>query len=293
MLTRVEEILFASMIFFLMVAMGTTLTLENFKKAVQSKKPLMIGMLSQFGFMPLIAFGLSNIFGLSPMFSIGLILVGCTPGGTTSNLLTYYAKGDVALSISMTITSTVLAAIMMPFLFWLYCSGFNAEQIQIPYKSIIGSIIILIIPVLLGIKIRSSNQRLALKIEKIGSFLGILMILFLLIVMIPKNFELLNKTTWEMYISAILITVLGYFFGYVFSKFLNLTERQSTTVSLETGIQNGPLTIAVILLSFPENQINEILWMPLLYALFVPVTSSLATYYFYLKSKKNQKELVS
>ncbi|EMJ89369.1 bile acid:sodium symporter [Leptospira meyeri] len=292
MLTRVEEILFASMIFFLMVAMGTTLTLENFKKAIQSKRPLLIGMLSQFGFMPLIAFALSNIFGLSPLFSVGLILVGCTPGGTTSNLLTYYAKGDVALSISMTITSTVLAAVMMPFLFWLYCSGFNAEQIQIPFKSIIGSIIILIIPVLVGIKIRSSNQRLALKIEKIGSILGILMILFLLIVMIPKNFELLNKTTWEMYISAILITVLGYFFGYAFSKFLNLTERQSTTVSLETGIQNGPLTIAVILLSFSESQINEILWMPLLYALFVPVTSSLATYYFYLKSKKNQKELV-
>ncbi|TGL51198.1 transporter [Leptospira meyeri] len=292
MLTRVEEILFASMIFFLMVAMGTTLTLENFKKAIQSKRPLLIGMLSQFGFMPLIAFALSNIFGLSPLFSVGLILVGCTPGGTTSNLLTYYAKGDVALSISMTITSTILAAVMMPFLFWLYCSGFNAEQIQIPFKSIIGSIIILIIPVLVGIKIRSSNQRLALKIEKIGSILGILMILFLLIVMIPKNIELLNKTTWEMYISAILITVLGYFFGYAFSKFLNLTERQSTTVSLETGIQNGPLTIAVILLSFSESQINEILWMPLLYALFVPVTSSLATYYFYLKSKKNQKELV-
>lgn len=96
-----------------MVAMGTTLTVENFKKAVHSKKPLLIGMISQFGFMPLIAFGLAIGFGLSPLFSIGLILVGCTPGGTTSNLLTYYAKGDVALSISMTITSTILAIVMI------------------------------------------------------------------------------------------------------------------------------------------------------------------------------------
>ncbi|XDD54324.1 bile acid:sodium symporter [Leptospira sp. WS4.C2] len=289
MLTRVEEILFASMIFFLMVAMGTTLTVENFKKAVHSKKPLFIGMVSQFGFMPLIAFGLAKGFGLSPLFSIGLILVGCTPGGTTSNLLTYYAKGDVALSISMTITSTILAIVMMPFLFWLYCSGFNTEQIQIPYKSIIGSIFILIIPVLIGIKIRSANIKLALKIEKVGSFLGVLMIFFLLIVMVPKNIDILKKTTFAMYISAIFITVLGYVFGYTFSRILKLTDRQSTTVSLETGIQNGPLTIAVILLSFPPILVNEILWMPLLYALFVPITSSLATLYFYLTSKKQPK----
>lgn len=289
MLTRVEEILFASMIFFLMVAMGTTLTVENFKKAVHSKKPLFIGMVSQFGFMPLIAFGLAKGFGLSPLFSIGLILVGCTPGGTTSNLLTYYAKGDVALSISMTITSTILAIVMMPFLFWLYCSGFNTEQIQIPYKSIIGSIFILIIPVLIGIKIRSAKIKLALKIEKVGSFLGVLMIFFLLIVMVPKNIDILKKTTFAMYISAIFITVLGYVFGYTFSRILKLTDRQSTTVSLETGIQNGPLTIAVILLSFPPNLVNEILWMPLLYALFVPITSSLATLYFYLTSKKQPK----
>ncbi|MCW7491648.1 bile acid:sodium symporter [Leptospira sp. 2 VSF19] len=292
MLTRIEEILFASMIFFLMVAMGTTLTLENFKKAVHSKKPLLIGMLSQFGFMPLIAFGLAKGFGLSPSFAIGLILVGCTPGGTTSNLLTYYAKGDVALSISMTIASTILAIVMMPFLFWLYCSGFNVDQIQIPYKSIIGSIVVLIFPVLIGIKIRSANIRLALKIEKIGSVLGILMILFLLIVMVPKNIEILKETTIAMYVSAILITVLGYVFGYTLSKLFNLTIKQSTTVSLETGIQNGPLTIAVILLSFPPVLVNEILWMPLLYALFVPVTSSIATLFFYLKSKKNQKEQV-
>lgn len=289
MLTRTEEILFAAMIFFLMVAMGSTLTLENFKKAIESKKPLLVGILSQFGFMPLIAFGLAKGLDLSPLFSIGLILVGCTPGGTTSNLLTYYAKGEVALSISMTIASTILAIVMMPFLFWLYCSNLVSSEIQIPYKSIIGSIIILILPVLIGIKIRSKSTRVALKIEKIGSFLGILMILFLLGVMIPKNITILEVTTWKMYVAAILITVLGYSFGYIFSKVLKLSERQARTVSLETGIQNGPLTIAVILLSFSGSNVNEILWMPLLYALFVPITSATATYYFYLKSKKELK----
>ncbi|TGK48979.1 bile acid:sodium symporter [Leptospira bouyouniensis] len=289
MLTRTEEILFAAMIFFLMVAMGSTLTLENFKKAIHSKKPLIVGILSQFVFMPLIAFGLSKSLELSPFFSIGLILVGCTPGGTTSNLLTYYAKGDVALSISMTIASTILATVMMPLLFWLYCSGFVTHDIQLPYKSIIGSIMILIIPVLIGIKIRSANTKLALKIEKVGSILGILMILFLLSVMVPKNINILKITTWRMYLAAILITVLGYSFGYIFSKLLDLSEKQARTVSLETGIQNGPMTIAVILLSFSESNVNEILWMPLLYALFVPITSSAATYYFYLKSKTELK----
>ena len=289
MLTRTEEILFAAMVFFLMVAMGSTLTIENFKKAVHSKKPLIVGVISQFGFMPLIAFGLAKSLDLSPLFSIGLILVGCTPGGTTSNLLTYYAKGDVALSISMTITSTILATVMMPFLFWLFCSGFAENDIQIPYKSIVGSIFILIIPVLIGIQIRSYNTKMVLKIEKIGSYLGILMILFLLGVMVPKNLDILQITTWQMYLAAILITVLGYSFGYIFSRILNLSEKQARTVSLETGIQNGPLTIAVILLSFSNSISNEILWMPLLYALFVPITSSIATYYFYLKSKQESK----
>jgi hypothetical protein len=119
-----DQALLAIMIFVIMLGMGASLTVDDFRAVARKPKGVFIGFISQFGLMPFIAFGLATILNFPPAFAIALILIGCLPGGTTSNMFTYFARGSVALSISMTTASTILALFMMPILLKLYTSWF-------------------------------------------------------------------------------------------------------------------------------------------------------------------------
>lgn len=270
----------ALFVFLLMLGMGSTLRTLDFKAALKRPKGIIIGFVSQFGLMPLIAFGLAALFKLPPEAAIGLILVGCTPGGTTSNLFTYFSKGDVALSISMTVASTVTAFFMMPLLLFVYTTQYTSADLVIPYANIIVTLMLVLIPVTIGVLIRSKNEKIAKVTEKIGSYVGILVILMTIVAFFAEaeNRQLLSTTGYEIFMSAILLGVVGYFIGYWFSSVARLDYKQRKTVALETGIQNTPLTIGVIVLSFSNP--GPILWLPMLYALFVVFTSLGATVVF-------------
>ena len=122
-----DQILLALMIFIIMLGMGASLTMDDFRAVIRAPRGVFIGFLSQFGLMPFIAFSLATVLGFHPAFAISLILIGSLPGGTTSNMFTYFARGSVALSISMTTASTLLALLMMPVLLKLYTVGFTSQ----------------------------------------------------------------------------------------------------------------------------------------------------------------------
>src|SRR5690606_6744214 len=143
-----------------------SLTPADFRTVLRRPRGVLIGFLSQFGVMPLIAVGLAWLLNLPPSLAIALILIGCLPGGTTSNMFTYFARGSVALSISMTTASTILALVMMPLLLELYGAGF-ARQIDatlraegaeagfvIPRLNVVVSLLLVLIPVVLGMILR-------------------------------------------------------------------------------------------------------------------------------------------
>ncbi len=280
MLTSIEKIGLAVMIFVLMFGMGATLTWADFARALKKPKALIIGFLSQFGIMPALAFALAKLFQLPDVVAMSLILVGCTPGGTTSNLFSYYAKGDVALSISMTTASTLGAIVMMPLLLLIYGSAYGQTKFPLPYGNIVSSLIIMLIPVIIGMYIRKKNHRAAQICEKIGGWAGSIVIIFLLGEFFYRNTQVLKEAPLSIFASAVLLGIVGFLFGYWAGFFTGLTPKQSRTVALETGIQNTPMTMALIIASFPAAQQRETLLLPLLYAVFIVIDSVLVSLLF-------------
>ncbi len=291
MLSPLEQLLLVVMILVLMFGMGATLTMENFKYALRHPKGIIIGFISQFGIMPAIAFFLSRILGLPPEQAIALILVGCLPGGTTSNLFTYFSKGNVALSIAMTTASTIAAVIMMPFLLGFYTQGYVAElsavmvqttgqAFTIDNTKIIASLVIVLIPVSLGMVLRRFSPSKAGVAEKVGSFMGILVIVFIIVTWVPKHYELLWNTPWTTYAGAVLIGMCGFGLGYILAFIAKLPTQDVRTVALETGIQNGPLSFGIIIATFQDQVQNQILLLPLLYGILIIFSSSLVTLLF-------------
>jgi len=291
MISPIEKALLGIMIIIIMFGMGATLTTDNFKTALKRPKGILIGFTSQFGFMPLLAFALARFLNLPPEQAISLILIGCLPAGTTSNMFSYFSRGDVALSISMTVASTLGCIIMMPLLLSFYAEPFvmelnqayamsNEDPFVIPTKNIVTSLIAVLVPVCLGMVLKRFHAGWAKAAEDTAGFMGIIVILFLIASWVPRNFGALLTTSWNVYVSAVLIGFTGFLFGYAFSRLWRLHPRLSRTVSLETGIQNGPLSFAIIILSFQEPLQSQILWIPLLYSVFIVILSSLVTLHY-------------
>ncbi|MDC0255714.1 bile acid:sodium symporter [Bacteriovoracales bacterium] len=278
MIGPIEKVGLGLMIFVLMMGMGSTLSFEAFKNAFKNPKGLFIGLCSQFGLMPIIAFILAKVFDLPTEAAISLIMLGSAPGGTTSNLFAYFAKGDLALSISMTCFSTIMAFFMMPLCLKLTVSSFTDVGFFIPYKNIIFTLISILIPVSIGMFINSKNKEMAKKTEKAGSIIGIVVIIFVIVVTLMKNSEAYLDASGAYYFVAIFLGIFGFIFGLAMSKLFKLSTYQVKAVSLETGIQNTPLTIAIIMLSFPEELHQKLLVIPAIYALFIVLNSCVFSY---------------
>ena len=281
MLTPTETNLLILMTFVIMFGLGCTLSIRDFREAISHPKPAIVGFLSQYLIMPALAFGMVKFFRFSDPVAIGLIIVACCPSGTTSSLFNYFAKGDLALSISLSTLTTTVALFALPILLGIYATPFTNDQIQIDFGKVIGSLIICLVPVVGGMYLKSKSEHWGKNMEETGGVLGIIVIIFLIISWLPRNFErMLNpeETSPFILVASIFLGLGGFLFGYYFSRFLGMNKRKSRTVSLETGIQNGPLAFAIITLSFSAQVSGDILWPALLYSFFIVNTSTLVTY---------------
>lgn len=273
------------MIFVVMLGMGATLTARDLLDAVKRPKALIAGLLAQFGFLPLIALCLALVLPLSDEMKIGLIILGCMPGGTTSNMFTYFARADLALSVLMTVNSTVVGVLAIPLLVVTYLSALQltGQTLTVPTGNIVMTIMLLLLPVLLGIALRKWRPAWGIIAEKAGSVLGVVFIVVLVATWVPRNWQFLMTAPLSVYAAAIGVGAAGFLAGYVFSAALGLGRRISRTIALEIGIQNGPLAIAIVALSFtgvhaPMQQ--QVMTIPTLYALFIIFTAGLLTLYF-------------
>ncbi|MEX2352150.1 MAG: bile acid:sodium symporter [Balneolaceae bacterium] len=297
LLHNIDQILLGVMIVLIMFGMGASLTMDDFRAVGRHSRGVLIGFISQFGLMPLFAFGLATVLELSPAFAIALILIGCLPGGTTSNMFTYFSRGSVALSIAMTTASTILALIMMPLLLELYTSGLT-EQISeelraggsetefiIPIGNIITSLVAVLLPVAGGMFLRARSRTWAKTAEDTAGFVAIIVILYLICTAFIRHGTLFIETPVEIYIAAISVGLLGFLFGYWVSRLCRLAPIFQRAISLETGIQNGPIAFAIILLSFSEPIQSQMIWLAILYSTFIVITSSFITLYYRKRGK--------
>jgi bile acid:Na+ symporter, BASS family len=281
-----EQAVLAAMIFVIMLGMGASLTLRDFTSALKRPYGMMIGLIAQYGFMPLIALGLALTLPVSDPIKIGLLIMGCMPGGTTSNIFTYFSRGNLALSVLMTVNSTVVGIVAIPLLIVSYVAILTAAgslSIVVPAQNIIVTLVLLLVPVAIGMAIRRWNANVGALVEMVGSALGLIFIVLLLVTWVPRNWQFLMNTPISVFIGAIALGLLGFLFGYLFAMALKLHPRNARTIALETGIQNGPLAIAIVAFTFtgPLQGIQQqVMAVPALYSLFIVISSTALTLWF-------------
>ncbi len=287
--TDFETTLLVAMTFVIMFGLGSGLTPRDFKLAVKRPAGLIIGFVTQFGIMPLLAFGLISIFlfQLDPAYAIpvaiGALLMGALPAGTTSNMFTYFSKGNLALSVTMTMNSTLWAIIMTPLALAFYGALLfsEASEFQIPILNIVATLAVLLVPVVLGMILRRFSANIGAVMELLGGFFGLFFILFLVATWVPRNWALLTSTPWQTYLVAIGLGLFGIFIAYFLARAIRVHPANARTIGLETGIQNGPLALTIVLLTFQNDpNIGLILIVPALYSLFIVIVATFVTLYF-------------
>jgi BASS family bile acid:Na+ symporter len=281
MITEFETRLLGIMMMVIMLGMGASLTWRDFLIAFRKPKGVLVGMLCQFGIMPLLGFALAMALDLSPGLTVGLILMACMPGGTTSNIFSYFSKGVLALSILMTTVCTLTALVMVPLLLEFYSSmaGLSGE-FKIPAANVAQVLVVLLVPTVLGMLLRKLNPNIGATIELLGGFMGIVVIVFLVATWVPRNHQLLAETPWQVYFAAIGLGLIGMALGYALARLLRQDNNRSRTIALETGIQNGPLAVLIVTLSIATTIQQEVLLIPVLYSLFIVLSSSVVTVFF-------------
>ncbi len=272
-----EQALLALMIFVIMLGMGASLTPRDFFLALKRPQGLAIGVISQYGIMPFLGFLLITFLPLSDAIAIGVLIMACMPGGTTSNIFTYFSKGNLALSVLMTVTSTVFGVLLIPVILVIYAT---ALDLQIPRENIIATLVLLLVPVAIGMVLRKMNANVGAVTEFLGSALALFFIAFIALSWVPRNWGFLVTTTPATYVAAIGLGLFGIAIGYSFARALRLHPRNARTVAMETGIQNGPLAIAIIAFTFAGEEAQSYMAVPALYSLFIVITSTLVTLVF-------------
>jgi BASS family bile acid:Na+ symporter len=284
-----EQTLLRIFILIIMFGLGAGLTPKDFSLALRRPWGLFIGWITQFGIMPLTAYVLivTVLFPFSNttdimLVALGALIMGSVPAGTTSNLFTYFSKGNLALSVTMTVNSTLWAFIMTPAALFIYSRLIGLdESLTVPFGELALVIVGLIIPVALGMLLRKFSSNVGAVLELVGSVFGLLFIPFLIAIWVPRNWELLLTTDWPTYVVAIGLGLVGITVAYYISKLLKLHPMNARTIALETGINNGPLAIAVIVAVYIDNPgVDKILLVPALYSLFIVLISTAVTLVF-------------
>lgn len=238
-----------------MFGMGLTLKPHDFRVVFSRPKDVVIGTVAQFTIMPLLAYILAKVFGLSPELTVGVILVGTCPGGTSSNVMTYLSKGDVALSVGMTAVSTILAPVMTPLLTYLYAG----ETVNVDMFSMFLSIIqVVIVPIVLGFVVNHFFSKFAERATDILPLVSTLAIVAIVGAVVSVNSAKLIGCGLLVLCVVILHNILGYALGYGAARLLKMSSTKCRAVSIEVGMQNSGLATSLATVHFAQYPLATI-----------------------------------
>ena len=230
-----------------MFGMGMTLKLSDFKVVFTKPKAVICGILSQFIIMPALAFLLVTLFQLPTELAVGVILVGACPGGTSSNVMTYLAKGDVALSVGMTACTTIMAPFVTPALVLLLAG----QTVDVSYVSMLVSIVqVVLVPIALGFVINYFFSKFAEAFGKALPLISVIAICLIIMAVVSANAAKLMSTGLLVIAVVMLHNVCGYALGYLAGRLLGLTKEQIRTLSIEVGMQNSGLATSLATMHF-------------------------------------------
>jgi len=239
----------------IMFGMGMTMTVDDFKGVLQSPKAVIVGVVAQFMVMPGLAYLLCHLFQLPSEIAIGVILVGCCPGGTASNVITYMAKGNTALSVACTSVSTLLAPVLTPAIFYLLAS----QWIEINALSMLGSILqVVLFPIILGLIVRAVWK------QKVDTYIQV-MPLISVIAIVAIVAAIIGGSKVQILESGLLILAvvalhngLGYLLGFWASRVFKLPYADSKAIAIEVGMQNSGLGVALAAVHFAASPVTAV-----------------------------------
>ncbi len=239
----------------IMFGMGMTMTVDDFKGVLHSPKAVVIGVVAQFMLMPGLAYLLCQLFQLPPEIAIGVILVGCCPGGTASNVITYMAKGNTALSVACTSVSTILAPILTPAVFYLLAS----QWIEINAMSMLGSILqVVLFPIILGLIVRSVLKQKVETYIQVMPLISVLAIVAIVAAIIAGSKTQILESGLLILAVVALHNGLGYLLGFGASWLFKLPYADSKAIAIEVGMQNSGLGVALAAVHFAASPITAV-----------------------------------
>ena len=231
----------------IMFGMGMALRLEDFKIVLSRPKDVIIGCVAQFTVMPLLALLLSRLFALDEALAVGVVLVGCCPGGTASNVITYLAKGDLALSVGMTATSTVLAPVMTPLLVWLLAG----KSVDVDVAGMLLSILwVVILPIVAGLIAKGLWPKLTERMTAYLPAVSSLAIAMIVLIVISANAQKLLMGGMVIIVVVVLHNLCGLGLGWLVGRLLHLPDAKRRAISIEVGMQNSGLASSLATLHF-------------------------------------------
>ncbi len=232
-----------------MFGMGLTLKPSDFRVVFSHPKDVAIGTVAQFAIMPLVAWALTKVFHLPAELAVGVILVGTCPGGTSSNVITYLAKGDVALSVGITAMSTVLAPLMTPLLTYVYAG----ETVDVNVWSMFFSIIqVVILPIVLGFIVNHYFSRFAARVTAVLPLVSTIAIMAIEGAVVSVNAQRILTSGLFILLIVVLHNVVGYLLGYGAGLLMKMDTTKCRTVSIEVGMQNSGLATSLATVHFAQ-----------------------------------------
>ncbi len=230
-----------------MFGMGLALNLRDFRIVFSRPKDVLIGCVAQFTIMPLLAWALARLFQLDEALMLGVVLVGCCPGGTASNVITYLAKGDLALSVGMTGVSTLLAPLLTPLLTW----GLAGKSIQVDVASMFLSILwVVIVPIVLGLLVKWFWPKFTEEATDYLPAFSSVAIAFIVSIVIAANADKLLAGGLIIVLVVMLHNICGLSLGYLIGRLLGLSDAKIRAISIEVGMQNSGLASSLATIHF-------------------------------------------
>lgn len=256
----------------IMVALGMTLTIADFRRVLTQPKQVGIGLLCQLVLLPVLGFIVAGMFALPTVYAISIILLAAAPGGATSNLIVHAADGDRALSVTLTAISNMLAWFTIPFLLGIAYTtyGSGALDIDFPVASTMIQVAVLtVIPVIIGMAIRNWKPDFAERSKRFSRIFATVFLFLVILALVIQNWDVIVNDGPRFAPAFIVLNVVALVVGYFVAKVSQINEVQAVTIAIETGIQNSTVAITVALTILNNNEMAVI---PGLYAIWMYVT---------------------
>ncbi len=255
-MNETSTIIVAIALMIIMFGMGLSLTVDDFRRVVKRPKAVFLGLLNQLIFLPIIGYVLVSVLELRPEISIGIMILAACPGGATSNVIAHLAKGDTALSVTLTAISSIITIITIPFIVQFALLEFSgeAEKIALNVPQMISQLlIIVIVPVFVGMLIRAKAKEFALRMGKPVSVASVALLVIITTALIIKERDNVVPYFMQAGLPTILLNFTSMVLGYLTASMIKLKKPQAISIAIESGVQNSALAITIAIVTLQNS----------------------------------------